>query len=115
MGKSKKFFKENTNNFESMDAEAARAMEVMNELQTKSMVELFNLMSARCFQLCVSNVNDDLDLTSKEAVCLKGCIGKWQSFSRRVMLVFTEENARISKRDVLLDKQQHEEEEEEED
>jgi|APFEC2959095136_1045048.scaffolds.fasta_scaffold12613_1 import inner membrane translocase subunit TIM9 len=87
------------------EAAARNMVQLMNEMQMKSVLGMFNSMSERCFRLCMKNVDDDAPITTKEDSCIKNCTEKWQRYSQRVQLIFAEENTRANtKADLMQDR-----------
>jgi import inner membrane translocase subunit TIM9 len=84
------------------EAASRNMTRLMNEMQMKSVLGMFNSMSERCFRLCVKNVDDDLEITTKENSCIKNCTEKWQRYSQRVQLIFAEENTRANTKAELM-------------
>jgi import inner membrane translocase subunit TIM9 len=85
------------------EAAASNMVRLMNEMQMRSVLGMFNSMSERCFQLCMKNVDDDAPITTKEDSCIKNCTEKWQRYSQRVQLIFAEENTRANTKADLME------------
>ncbi|KAK4327236.1 hypothetical protein Pmani_002292 [Petrolisthes manimaculis] len=60
-----------------------------NVRQFKDFLELYNHISERCFNLCVTGFNDR-DLTEAETVCVDSCVGKHVNVNHKIMSVYSE-------------------------
>lgn len=60
-----------------------------NVRQFKDFLVLYNQISERCFNLCVTGFNDRT-LSADETACVDRCVGKHINVNHKIMSVYTE-------------------------
>ncbi|CEP00828.1 Mitochondrial import inner membrane translocase subunit [Plasmodiophora brassicae] len=73
------------------EAEQARLMDVLQELQVRDAQSMYNKLAERCFDRCVDNFRGRT-LDQKEEACVNTCCDKFMKYMQRVGARFAEQN-----------------------
>ena len=88
-----------------MNAMSAQQRDILNRMQVKDTVRLFNEMTETCFQTCVKDFLQR-NLDSKEDECVDGCAKKFLAHQKRVGMRFGELQFQLQQKQAAEQQQQ---------